>query len=142
MTDITITAANVRPLPGAIVQRFIASAAIDVGAVVYKGATTTQVTEADASAAATAKACGIVVSAPNGKSAAAAGEPVGVVVFGPVTGAASMTPGNTLYVSVTTGVVADAAPAATNYEYTVGWAMSATEIFVSPGFDPLPTVTS
>ena len=65
-----------------------------------------------------------------------------VVVFGPVTGAASMTPGSTLYVSVTTGVVSDAAPASGNYEYTVGWAASATEIFVSPGFDPLPTVTS
>lgn len=142
MADIALTAADIRPLPGAIIQRFIASAALSVGDTVYKGATTTQVTEADASALATAKVCGIVVAVPNGGTAAVAGDYVDVVVFGPVAGFSGMTPGNTLYQSVTAGVLANAAPAATNYEYTVGWAMSATVVFVTPGFDPLPTVTS
>ena len=136
MADITVTAADVRPLPGAIIQRFTAGAALSVGDAVYI-ASDGDVEKADADVAASAQAIGIVVSAPDGATSASAGDAVDVVVYGPVTGFSGMTPGNLVYASVTAGKVADAAPAATSgdYKWIIGRAVSAVTIFVAPFTD-------
>jgi hypothetical protein len=111
MTDITVTAADVRPLGGCIIRRFTAGAAIDVGAPVYLSAAKT-VSEADGSAVATAAAIGVMVAtAPNAASttAAASGEECDVVLFGPVAGMTSMVYGTYYYVDDDAGVISDTA---------------------------------
>jgi len=110
MADLTVTAADVRPLDGAVVRRFLAAAAIDVGAPVYLSAAGT-VSEADGSAYASSCAIGVCVAVqPGGASttAAAAGEYVDVVLSGPI-GGCSCTYGTLYYVDDDAGVMADAA---------------------------------
>ena len=138
MADITVTPADVRPLPGAVVQRFKAGATLNVGDAVYI-AGDGDVEQANADVAASAQAIGIVVSAPDGATSASAGDTVDVVVHGPVTGFSGMTPGSLVYASVTAGKVADAAPAAGSgdYKWIVGRAISSVTIFVAPFTDDL-----
>lgn len=133
---LTVTAADVRPLPGAIVRRFTAGAAIDVGAPVYV-ASDGYVEEADADAAASCVCVGIcVASNPNAASqtAVAEGEECDVVVLGPVTGFSGMTPGTYAFVSTTAGGLEATAPAGSSSDYVgvVGIIISATEILVNP----------
>ena len=136
MADITVTAASVRPMPGAVIQRYQAGEAMDIGTAVYLKSDG-KVWKADADAAASSMAIGLVVSAPNGATAAAADDYVDVVVRGVVTGAASMTPGGLVYSSTTAGAVADASPAGSSgdYRWIVGYAVSATGIYVMPFTD-------
>ena len=136
MADITVTAADVRPLPGAVIQRFTADAALNVGDAVYIKSDG-DAAQADADDATQAQAVGIVASAPNGATSAAAGDTVDVVVAGPVTGFSSMTPGALCYASTTAGKVADAAPAGASgdYKWIIGRAISATTILVGPFTD-------
>lgn len=111
MTDITVSAANVRPLPGCIIRRFTAGAAIDVGAPVYMSAADT-VVEAEGGTAAKAAVVGLAVAtAPTAASttAAASGEEVDVVLWGPVAGMTSMVYGTYYYVKDTAGVITDTA---------------------------------
>ena len=135
MADITVTAANVRPLNGAIVRRGEAGGSGSVGNLVYLAGTDGwKQADADASQAA-AMGRGIVVAVGSeGATTFADGDKVDIVVFGPVEGAASMTPGATVYNSSTAGAVADAAPAETgdDWDFIVGWAESASVIFVHP----------
>ncbi len=133
MADVTVTAADVRPLSGAIVRRFNAGATINMGDLVYIAADG-DVEPADADAATSAIAVGIAVSTPDGGVSAAAGERVDVVVFGPVAGFSGLTPGGHLFASVNAGKIADAAPGATSgdYVYVVGVAESATTVLVRP----------
>lgn len=133
MADVTVTAADVRPLAGALVRRFTAGGAISMGNLVYI-ASDGDVEAADADAAASAIAAGIAVSTPDGGAAAVAGERVDVVMLGPVAGFASLTPGIHLFASTTAGAIADAAPAGSSgdYVYAVGVAESATTVFVRP----------
>jgi len=128
MADISLTAADVRPLPGAIVERYDAGGALAAGDAVYM-ADDGDVEEADASAAGTAYTIGIVVSGPDGKTSFVAGERLDVVTWGRVTGFSGATPGDVLYQSDTAGALADAAGTT---EHKVGRARSATVVFVCP----------
>lgn len=128
MADITVTAADVRPLPGATVERYDLGGSVNVGDSVYM-ASDGDVEQADAGTATTAYAIGICVSVPNGGTIGAAGDRADVVTWGRVTGFSGMTPGDVLYQSDTTGKLADAAGTTS---HKVARARSATEIFVMP----------
>lgn len=136
MADVTVTAKNVRLLPGAIAVSFKAGGSLNVGDAVYL-ASDGDVEQADADAAASAQVIGVVVSAPNGATSAVAGDPVDVVVHGRVCGFSGLTPGALLYASTTAGKIADAAPAASSgdYKWIVGRAVTATTILVAPFTD-------
>lgn len=131
MANITVTAKNVRPLPGAVSRRFTAGGSIDVGDSVFV-ASDGDVEQAQAGTASGSVATfsvGVAVSAPMGGTVAASGDPVDVVLYGPVEGFSGMTPGDVLYQSSTLGKVADAAG---SVSHKVGKAISATVLFVNP----------
>jgi len=132
MADITVTATDVRPLPGATIERFIAGGAITVGDTGYM-ASDGDIEEAAASAVGTTYAIGVVVSVVNGATdgatVAAAGDTVELVTWGKVTGFSGMTPHDVLYQSNTAGTLADAA-GTTSHKFAR--ARSATTIFVQP----------
>lgn len=129
MAAITVTAADVRPLSGAVIRRFDAGGTVNMGAPVYL-ASDGDVEHADASAVSTlVPTLGIAVSTPDGGTSASAGERVDVVVFGPVAGFSSLTPGGLVYVSDTAGGLDTAAG---TKDFIVGYAESATTVFVQP----------
>jgi hypothetical protein len=125
MGDITRTKADVRPLPGAIIQRGTAGATIEAGEAVYLNGTSNWA-PADGNAGSNAeKARGVAVAPKDIVS----GDVFDICVFGPVEGYASMTPGAVHYVSDTVGEISTAA--GTN-SHMIGWARSATVLFVQP----------
>lgn len=134
------TAADIRPLPpAAIIRRYNAGGAITVGNAVYV-ASDGDVEQADADAEASAIAIGICVAVGSaGATVAAAGDRVDVCVFGPVTGYAGLTPGALVWASVTAGSMDQTAPAGSSgdYPFVIGYAESATTIFVLPQFGDL-----
>jgi hypothetical protein len=109
MADITVTPANVRPLPGYWARNAIAGEALDLGDVVYLDGVTGRAMAAQADDPATSVVVGIVVAVGNeGKTAAVAGEAVSVVLQGVVQGYSGMTPGSYVYLSAATaGAAAD-----------------------------------
>ena|SRR3569832_254983 len=133
MADLTVTAANVRPLDGAITRRVVLAGALTVGDIYYisnhdNGRPVVTKADGDGTAA-VANARGILVSLGNGKTTGAAGD-VGVgVVLGPVAGFSSLTDGARGYVSDTAGKIADAAGTRGR---VVGYAESDTVFFVFP----------
>ena len=112
MADVTITAADVRPLPGAIVRRFTAGGSINAGEPVYVNAADA-VSQADGSAVSTSFAIGVMVAtgpSASSRTIAASGDPVDVALFGPVAGySTNMAAGTVFYVDDDAGVIADAA---------------------------------
>lgn len=135
MADITVTAASVRPLTGAIKRRAVAGEELTVGQVVYVSSYSGSlpvVSKADGSAVSTANAFGIVVAGPptSASTTIASGAPCDVVVFGPVAGFSSMTSGMTVWVSDTAGVADSAVGTKSG---VLGLAESPTVIFVRPG---------
>ena len=128
MADITVTALDVKPLPGSVIERHTAGGALAVGDFVYMAADG-DVEEADASAAGTAYAIGQVVSAPNGALAAVAGDIVDICVLGRVAGFSGMTPNDVLYMSDTAGALADAAGTTS---HKVARARSAVIVHINP----------
>jgi hypothetical protein len=131
MANITVSAKNIRPLPGAVTRRFTAGGSINVGDTAYI-ASDGDVERAQAGTAAGSVASfsvGLVVSAPMGGTIAAAGEPVDLVMYGPVDGASGMTPGDMLYQSSTAGKMEDA-PGSVSHKFAR--ALSATVVFVNP----------
>lgn len=131
MTALTVTAKNVSPLPGAIVREFIAGAAIAVGDLVFM-ASDGFVDPTDADNATALATIGVCVAAGNeGAEAAAVGDPVSVVIFGPVIGFSGNTPGDLVYASPTAGEIEDAAPATGDYMIIVGVVISTTILLVN-----------
>jgi hypothetical protein len=130
MSDITCTAASVRPLEGARIIRMEAGAAINVGAAVYVDSNG-DIQATDGDAIGTTLACiGIVVAAGSkGATAAADGDACDVCIAGPVTGFSGMTPGALMYVSGTAGKLATTV---VDNGFIVGFAESATTVFVRP----------
>lgn len=127
MSDITVTAADVRPLPGADIARMQAGGTVSVGALVYV-VDDGDVEHTDSSAIGTTlPALGIVCGALDGDTSGAATEWVDVVIGGRVTGFSGMTPGNIIYASDNVGAVADAVGAS---DLIVGLALSATVLLV------------
>jgi len=116
------TADNIKPLNGAIIRRFTAGAAVAAGEIVsmqsdgyVDPANTTSAVQ---------KVMGVALQA-----AAAAGQVIDVVVFGPVVCVTGATPGATIHASDTAGEPAESA--GTNGGIT-GIAESATVVFVRP----------
>lgn len=138
MAAVTTTAADIRPLNGALLRRYNAGGTITPGQAAYIAADG-DVEAADADAEASALAIGIVISNQNGAVSFPAGTRVDVVVLGPVTGFASLTPGAPVYASVTAGALDQTPPAGASgdFRFCIGYAESATTIFVQPHFDDL-----
>lgn len=132
MAEITVTAADVRPLTGAIIRRgTLKSASITPGDAVYLDGTNGWEL-ADADEVASAQVRGIVISLPDGAVASVAGDKADICVHGPVEGYASMTPGGVVYNSVTAGSLDQTAAGSGDFPFVVGWAESATTLFVNP----------
>lgn len=126
MAAITVTKADVRPLPGAVIEKYPAAGALSLGDAVYLDSNG-KVEKADADAAASMLVHGIVVSAPRGGTDAVADDMVDVCVAGRVTGFSGMTIGSLAFLSVTAGKVDHTAPAAASgdFRFIVGIAVSA-----------------
>lgn len=112
MADCTVTAADVRPLNGAVIRRATATEALAFGDAVYIDSDTgtiPNVSKATGSAVnALLDVWGIAVAgnpANPGATSIAAADPVDVVVFGCVDGYAGGTPGYTAWLSDTKGKV-------------------------------------
>ncbi len=128
MADITVTATQVSPLPGAEIEEYNAGGSGDLGDSVYM-ASDNDVEVADASAAGTAYAIGFVVGISGGKSSFVAGDRLSVLTRGRMKGFSGMTPGDVLYQSDTAGAAADAAGTTS---HKLGRARSATVLYVNP----------
>lgn len=134
MAAVTVTASLVCPLQGAVVRRYIAGGTVSVGQAVYVAADGL-VEAADADAADTAQARGIVVGVGvAGATSASDGQAVDVATHGAVVlGATALTPGAAVYISTTAGALDQTAPATSGkFKYVVGWAESAGVIYVQP----------
>ena len=130
--EVTVTAADVRPLAGAIVRRACATEALAFGDIVYIDSATgaiPNVSKALATGLDTGNAFGIVVSGNLGGTSVAIGEACDVVVLGPVTGYSSMTPGATIWVSDTAGRLSTAVG---TKSCILGVAESAATVLVRP----------
>lgn len=133
--DISCTAADVRPLRGAIIRRAVAGEALTFGQVVYVSSYSGDlpvVSKAAGGAVATANPFGIVIapSVALSNSSVASGEGCDVVVFGPVTGYSGMTSGGTVWVSDTAGANSDVVGTKSG---VVGLSETPATIFVRPG---------
>jgi len=131
MADVTIVAADVRPLNGCIIRRFTSGDTIPVGAPVYLSAADT-VSMADGSTVATSFAIGVLVAVMNPATAgqAASGEMVDVVLEGPVTGYSTNFAHNILlYVDDDAGVIATTTGTCTTI---IGIGLSASVLRVHP----------
>lgn len=138
MADATTVPANAGVLPGAIVRQYDAGGTGAVLDAVYINQGDGDVEAADANAEATAEGAGLVVGAINstgqGKTTFAAGDPVSVCVFGPVTGFSGLTPGKRYWVSATTGKLTDTEPAgAGTWSHGMGFALTDQVFFVMRG---------
>lgn len=131
MASISLTSAQIRPLEGAIVRNYQAGAALTVGYAVYLDSSG-YVQHADANGSeAASRGRGIVVASKDGETSVSSGDRCSVCVFGPVGGYASMTPGEPVYVSDTVGRLDQDQPS-NAYRQALGWADSASVIFVNP----------
>jgi len=134
MAAIEVAAVQIRPLNGALVRRFLAGAALNVGDAVYVDSSG-EVQPADADALDSAQARGIVVAVGTaGATSAGGGAAVDVVTHGAVAlGTDELTPGAAVYVSVTAGKLDHTAPAASgDYPFVIGWAENDGVLYVQP----------
>ena len=131
MAAVTRTKANVRPLAGASVRRGTAGATIEAGEIVYLDGTNGW-KPANGGAVTTCNGRGVAV----GPQDISSGDELDIVMYGPVEGYSGMTPGATHYVSDTAGEV-DTAAGTKNYR--IGFAESATVLFVNPGIQADPS---
>lgn len=128
MSAITVTAGDVRPLNGAVVRQYDAGGSISVGDAVYL-ASDGDVEKAIGTGTPMHMAIGVAVAGSGGGTTIASGDAVDVVVHGPVTGGASMTPGSQVYVSNTAGSWDTAVG---TKDMRLGYAESAATLFVQP----------
>lgn len=139
MTALSLTAADIRPLiPSNVVQAKADAADMEPGDLVYRKSDG-DVALADATAALTVEAIGVIVAIENGKSATAAGDVVTVALSGSrIAGFSDMTPGTIGYVSdETAGEISDTAPSgAGTWTKAVGHAESATVFFLNIDSEP------
>lgn len=130
---ISFTAADVRPLPGAIIRRKTCASAVNAGNAVYLDSSG-NIAKAASSARATSHVFGIAVADNDGSTAFAAADAVDVVVFGPVAGASSLAEGTFAYCGTVAGVMEDTNPGSGNWLVTVGICESTAIVFVNPQF--------
>ena len=135
MSAISYTAANVK-LPNETevikIRGTMGAASLVPGMPVYlDGANGWKAGDADV--AASGQVRGILAALPNGSVSSAVGDVGDIVTEGRVTGYASMTPGAAVFVSTTAGSLDQTAPTAEDdYVFAIGWAESATTIYVHP----------
>ncbi len=115
------TAANIKPLEGAIIRRYTAGAAIAAGEIVSMQSD--GFVDPSDSTGAAQTIVGIA------QKAAAVGDRLDVVVFGPVVCLTGATIGGAVYDSTTAG---EPAQTTAGNQKQVGWAESATVLFVRP----------
>lgn len=132
MADITITPADVDASKSAIIERGTLGEAAAAGDLLYlDGANGWKKADADAEESSQARAV-LLGSGVLGTSYPS-GAVVDLVLFGLTTWGAGMTPDGDVYVSATAGKGDQTAPAAVgDFPFKVGWAFSATELFVHP----------
>lgn len=131
----SVTAANVRALNEAETRTMVAGGSLTMGNVVYVNSSG-NVVAAQANAALTAEAVGIVVAvAQPGQTTAVSGEAVEVCVFGPVSGFGSLTAGAVQYLSDSSaGALTETAPSGSGkWAKAIGRAESSGIVFVLPG---------
>lgn len=115
------TAANIKPLEGAIVRRYTAGATTAAGEIVSMQSD--GYVDPSNSTSAAQQVVGIALTA------AAAGDIVDVVVFGPVQCITGGTPGASCYDSTTAG---EPAESSAGNQVEIGFVESATVVFVRP----------
>jgi len=113
------TAANVKPLEGAIIRRYTAGAAIEAGEIVSM--------QSDGKVDPTDTTGAVATNVGIALNAAADGNRVDVVISGPVQCILEGTPGAVIYDSTTAG---EPAASASGNQKPVGFAESATVLFV------------
>jgi len=118
------TAANIKPLEGALIDRFTAGAALAAGEVV--GMSSDGYIDPADSTSAKSLVLGVAVQA-----AAAAGERIDVVTHGRVKCLTGATPGAVVYNSTTAG---EPLETVAGNQTAAGIAVSATILFVRPGY--------
>ena len=127
MADLVITANNVIAGANAKTERYIAGEALTAGQTVYQAADG-KIYKSDADSATPAQRAVIGISL-NG---AAAGQPVGVALSGPVTIGAAVTVGVGYYLSKTVGGICPVADlTAGSYPTFLGFAINVTDINIS-----------
>lgn len=134
MANITVTAASVKLLNEneVIKIRGTVGATVTPGQPVYLDGSNGW-KPADADAAASGMARGIALSDNFGSTSFASGTVIDIVIFGRVGGYASMTPGGNVFVSLDAGRLDQTAPPNSgDFIFAVGWAESASVIFVQP----------
>lgn len=127
--EVAITQANVGPLPGSIVVNGQAGGTVGIGDLVHLAADGDWI-ESDASAAATAKTRGVVVTTDDGDFAAGDGDGIGICIFGPVTGFSGMAEGDIHFLSDTAGRLSTVV--GTVFQ-NMGYALKADVFFILPG---------
>jgi len=134
MGAITVTAASVKLMnDNEVVKiRGTVGATVTPGQPVYlDGANGWK--PADADAAASGMARGVALSDGWGSVSFPSGTVIDIVVYGRVGGFASMTPGGNVYVSLDAGRLDQTAPPNSgDFIFAIGWAESASVVFVQP----------
>lgn len=134
MAAISVTASAVK-LPNeteVLKIRGVTGAVVTPGQPVYLDGTNGW-KPADADAAASGMARGIALSDNYGSTSFPSGSTIDILVYGRIGGFAGMTPGGNVYVSLTAGSLDQTAPPDSgDFIFAIGWAESATVIFVQP----------
>ena len=135
MADITVTAADVRPLHPFLTARKRCGGSVNVGDSVYINSSGyVQQTSAGTDTIGTATTYGVVVAvnATGGGTVAASGDFCDVVIYGRVTGFSSLTANQLLWVSTSAGRIANDQAGGTYYNFCVGQTEDSTTILVRP----------
>lgn len=131
--EVTVTTTDVRPLNDCTIARAVAGEALALGDAVYVSSYSGNlpvVSKADGSAVATANVLGIAIAGALANTAIASGETLDVVTNGPVTGYASMTSGNTIWISDTAGRLSTVVGTKSG---VIGVALTPATVMVRPG---------
>lgn len=120
-------AADIKPLEGAVIQRFTAGAAIEAGEIVSMSSD--GYVDPAIATSVVLSAVGIALPKDGGDPAAAEGDTLDVVTHGPVVCMAGATIGALIYVSDTAGEPSETAG---TKDTVIGFAQSATVLFVRP----------
>lgn len=133
---LTVTAAQVKPLAGAIVRTVTLGEAATAGQAVYPNASGAYL-KADADAAGKYRGTGILIADSQGQfntgASYASGSDVSMVCFGPVAGFSGMDPTKSVWVDVTAGGFTQTKPSGGGvFASPIGYPLDANTLFVSP----------
>jgi hypothetical protein len=134
MAAITIVPLDVGALRESFVKAYPCGEVVDVGEAVYMASDGT-IMLADAGAADTAQAIGVVVSVGGyGKVSSVIGDMCDVVLHGVCTGFSGLTPGLEVFASATAGAMDETKPAGSSGDFiwSIGSVLGAGIIFVRP----------